>query len=178
MKQKIIFVDVDGPLAYGTWMDGRFKIDDISMPYPWVKQECDALAEIIRRTGAKVVISSDWKYHYSIVQLGKIFVHYGIPNVIIGMTDGNKIKMSTNLEMDRAYQIMRWVQGNKDLIDTWVAVDDMGLEEYFERARIEEWPIPVSKDNFVWVDGDWSDINTKLSDKVEDIVKHLNGENA
>lgn len=175
MKEKIIFVDVDGPLAYNTWELGRFKIDDINMPYPWVQQECDALAEIIRRTNAKVVISSDWKYHYSIVQLGKIFVHYGIPNKIIGMTDGNKAKMSSYIEMDRAYQIMRWVEGNKDLIDTWVAIDDLRLDKYFEDAK-ETRNIPVSKDNFVWLDGDWSGTTAKLSENVDLIVKLLNRE--
>jgi hypothetical protein len=174
MKEKIIFVDVDGPLAYGTWLDGRFLIDDIKMPYPWVKSECDALAEIIRRTGANVVISSDWKYHYSMVQLGKIFVHYGIPNIIIGITDGNKSKMTTDLEKDRAEQIMRWVEGNKDLIDTWVALDDLKLDGHFEKAREENRPIPVSKDNFVWLDGDWSGTRAKLSENVDHIVKLLN----
>jgi hypothetical protein len=174
MQQKIIFVDVDGPLSYDT--EGRFMIDEITMPYPWVQSECTALAEIIKRTGAKVVISSDWKYHYSIAQLGKIFVHYGIPNKIIGITDGNKNRFDLILEKERAEQIMRWVEGNKDVIDTWVAIDDLKLDGFFEKAKNDNRPIPVSKENFVWLDGHWSGSKAKLSENIDHIVNLLNGE--
>ena len=34
---KYIFLDIDGPLAWGTWFDGRVVIKDkIKIPYPWV----------------------------------------------------------------------------------------------------------------------------------------------
>ena len=63
---KIIFLDIDGPLAWGTWMEGRIKINDnLTIPYPWVKEDCDALISILQQTDAKIVLSSDWRMHYS-----------------------------------------------------------------------------------------------------------------
>ena len=47
-------MDIDGPLAWGTWMEGRIKINDnLTIPYPWVKEDCDALISILQQTDAK-----------------------------------------------------------------------------------------------------------------------------
>ena len=39
MRKKVIFIDVDGPLAWATWDDGKVTIDggqeDFTIPYPW-----------------------------------------------------------------------------------------------------------------------------------------------
>ncbi len=68
MRRKIIFIDVDGPLAWGTWGDGRVTLDDSSktftIPYPWVQEDCQALEHICRETNASLVVSSDWKMHF------------------------------------------------------------------------------------------------------------------
>lgn len=170
---KVIFVDVDGPLAYGTYMEGRFKIGKISMPYPWVKEACDALAQIIKETDAKVVISSDWKLHYTLEQLGQIFEHYNIPNVIIDKTHAKRTSaFSYELELERSTQIMDWVDEHKDEIESWIAIDDLRLDGYFGRATAERPHILA--ENHIWLEGDWSDVNAKLHENVEKIVNHLN----
>ena len=61
MRSKVIFIDIDGPLAWGTWPDGKVKImedtqQEFTIPYSWVKEDCDALGEMINRTGANLVI--------------------------------------------------------------------------------------------------------------------------
>jgi hypothetical protein len=175
---KIIFVDIDGPITYGTWMQPKVTIGDagnsFKIPYPWVQAECDALAKIINETGAKVVISSDWRLHYNVDQMNKIFEHYNIPDVIIDTTSTIKAKMSSNLEMDRAYQIMHWVREHKDLIKSWVALDDLRLAGYFDQAHeVEPY---IHGDRHIWLEGDWSDVNAKLSENVEKIIEILNKE--
>ena len=52
MVGKVIFIDIDGPLAWGTWPDGTVKImegtqQEFTIPYTWVKEDCDALAEVL-----------------------------------------------------------------------------------------------------------------------------------
>jgi hypothetical protein len=171
---KVIFLDIDGPISWGTWYDGRLKIDKFTIPYPWVQKECDALSEIISKTDTKIVISSDWRHNYTVEQFGKIFEFYGIPNNVIDVTDMIKYKLSSSPQTDRAYQILKWVGTNKEQIESWVAVDDLKLDKHFEMAKINDWPAQASKDNFVWVIGDNSDINDRLSDKVEHIINLLN----
>ncbi len=87
MRKKIIFIDVDGPLAWGTWGDGRVTLDDSSktftIPYPWVQEDCQALEKICRETNASLVVSSDWKIHFSFLQLKRIFRYYGITAPIL-----------------------------------------------------------------------------------------------
>ena len=51
MRGKAIFIDIDGPLSWGTWEDGKVKImegttHEFTIPYSWVKEDCDALSEI------------------------------------------------------------------------------------------------------------------------------------
>ena len=114
----IIFIDIDGPLAWGTWDQGKVKIaeetwHELTIPYPWVKEDCDALAEIVKRTGASLVVSSDWKLHYGLGQLKLIFNHYGIPRWdVIDVTPSHnpRMKMSRSLEFNRACQIQNWVK--------------------------------------------------------------------
>ena len=172
--KKIIMLDIDGPIAYGTWHESRVHIADFTIPYPWVQSACDALTKIINTTDAKIVISSDWKYHYTIEQLGKIFKHYGIPNVIIDVTDHirDEHEHSLYLEKVRAHQIMRWVKNNQNDIQTWVALDDLRLDPFFAEENTNN--SFINKENFVWLQGDWSDTTALLYDHVEPIIQFLN----
>ena len=74
MRGKVIFIDIDGPLSYGTWGDGKVKImeetpTEFTIPYSWNQDECNALCEIIKQTDARLVVSSDWRKYYGFNQL-------------------------------------------------------------------------------------------------------------
>ena len=170
---KVIFVDIDGPLSYGLNYK-RIKVNEnLELPYGWEPEDCAALTEIIKRTGAKVVISSDWKKYYTVEQLGQFFEFYGIPNVIIGVTHAEKAKLSSSHPQDRAKQIADWVNEHVNEIETWVAIDDMEIGSKFEDMT-EEYP-HITKENHVWLIGDWSDTTELLRDNVNKIIEILNG---
>jgi len=166
---KIIFLDIDGPLAWGTWFDGKIKInDDLSIPYPWVKEDCDALTHILKETDAKVVLSSDWKYHYSLDDMKKIMDFYGIPSsVLIDHTskDTPKVKMSSSLDMDRANEITIWLKENK-VKKNWVAIDDLNLASGFQYFKYPKY-------RHIEVDGDHG-YGGRLRNKIENVIKILN----
>jgi hypothetical protein len=160
MRRKIIFIDVDGPLAWGTWGDGRVTLNEatktFTIPYPWVEEDCQALEKICNETNASLVVSSDWKKHFSFIQLKRIFQYYGITAPIVDITTHmstrqmgiwNKMSNST-LEFDRAHQIVKWAKDNK--ISNWIAIDDMKLSAEFKwmKPRIPMW-------RHVQVDGDF-----------------------
>jgi hypothetical protein len=173
MRRKIIFIDVDGPLAWGTWDKGTVTIkgrgDDFTIPYPWIEEDCQALQTICDETNAELVISSDWKKHFTIIQLRDIFQHYGIYAPIIDITTHQKLwnKLSRpSIEWERAAEITKWVKDNK--ISNWISIDDMKLNGQYKwmKPRIPMW-------RHVQVDGDWG-YGGRLRDKVDECITKLN----
>jgi hypothetical protein len=173
MRRKIIFIDVDGPLSYGTWGEGKVTIPgrgyDFIIPYPWVKEDCEALQKICDETNAELVVSSDWKIHFSFLQLKRIFMHYGIYAPVVDITTHQILwnKMSQpDREWMRAAQITKWVKDNK--ISNWISIDDMKLNEQYKwlKPKVPQW-------RHVQVDGDWG-WGGKLRDKVDECIEKLN----
>ena len=173
MRKKVIFIDIDGPLAWATWDDGKVTIEggqgDFQIPYPWVKEDCEALQKICDETNAELVVSSDWKIHFSFSQLKRIFVHYGITAHIIDITTHQNLwnKLSKpSMEHIRASQVVKWAKDNK--ISNWIAIDDLPLGEQFKwmKPRIPMW-------RHVEVDGDFG-YGGRLRDKVDECIEKLN----
>ena len=173
MRKKVIFIDIDGPLAWATWNDGKVTIEggqgDFQIPYPWVKEDCEALQKICNETNAELVVSSDWKMHFTFLQLKRIFVHYGITARIIDITTHQDLwnKLSRpSLEHTRASQVVKWAKDNK--ISNWIAIDDLRLGEQFKwmKPRIPMW-------RHVEVDGDFG-YGGRLRDKVDECIEKLN----
>lgn len=125
-KKKVIFLDVDGVLAYENYHNkGTSSIDT---------RKVVLLKEICDRTGAAVVISSSWRGSRTI-----------IPSVywtLISILEKNGIKVLGNTPFvsqkgadeicragSRVFEIMKWLEKNKT--DNFVILDDAdwGLEE-------------------------------------------------
>ncbi len=172
METSIIFIDIDGPLAWATWNEGRVTLREdtqfeFRIPYPWVKEDCKALQEICDETNASLVISSDWKKHYSIIQLRHIFRHYGITAPIIDITTHQVLwkKLSRcSIDWERAAEIKKWVKDNK--VSNWIAIDDLNLAKEFKWLGIPQW-------RHIRVDGDFGH-GGRLRDKVDECIKKLN----
>ncbi len=174
MRKKIIFIDVDGPLAWGSWGDGKVKINEntsneFTIPYAWDKADCEALAKICEVTNAELVLSSDWKMHFTLKQMSDVFIENGVYTPLIDITTHQSLwnKLSRpSLEWERAAQIVKWVKDNK--ISNWIAIDDMKLSAEFKwmTPRIPIW-------RHVAVDGDWG-FGGKLRYKVDECITKLN----
>jgi hypothetical protein len=173
MRRKIIFIDVDGPLAWGTWKDGKVTIntgvEDFQIPYPWVKEDCEALQKICDETNAELVVSSDWKKHFTFNQLKRIFWHYGITARLVDITTHQDLwnKMSRpGLEHERALEVAKWAKDNK--ISNWIAIDDLDLYHTFKwlTPRVAMW-------RHVSVDGDHG-YGGRLRDKIDECIEKLN----
>lgn len=170
---KIIFVDIDGPLAHGTWMDEEVEIETfrnssqtVKIPYAWVREDCEALAEIAERTDSYIVVSSDWRKFYTLRDLKAVFQYYGVdPYFVIDITTqyNPKKKMSSPLEWDRACEIKSWIDTFKP--ESWIAIDDMPLEKIFKRMGLPEW-------RAVDVDGSRGE-GERLRDKIAECVEKL-----
>ena len=173
MRKKIIFIDVDGPLAWGTWGDGKVSLNEgshlFTIPYPWVEEDCQALQKICDETNASLVISSDWKKHFSFRQLRRIFQYYGVTAPIVDITTHQDLwhKMSRPaIEWERAAEIAKWAKDNK--ISNWISIDDMRLDQQYKwlTPKIPMW-------RHVQVDGDHG-VGGRLRDKVDECIEKLN----
>jgi hypothetical protein len=172
MRRKIIFIDVDGPLAWGTWGDGRVTLNDSSktftIPYPWVEEDCQALVKILDESNAKLVLSSDWRKHFSFLQMKRIFAYYGIaPHHLIDITTHQDLWMKMSrpgIEWERAAEIVKWAKDNK--ISNWISIDDMRLDKEYKWMKVPQW-------RHVQVDGDFG-VGGRLRDKIDECITKLN----
>ena len=130
---KIIFLDIDGVLAtHKEFITNRTKFQtkhpeamEIRIPYPFNPGCVKVFNEILDETNAIIVLSSDWRFHWDLKDLNKIFKFNGVKKSPIAITDKMKRKLSSDLEDDRSYQIKKYI--DEMVPDTWVAIDDLNL---------------------------------------------------
>jgi hypothetical protein len=164
----IIFIDIDGPLS-SIKPRNEVLIDkgpnQFNIPYSWDIEDCIALNTIVEKTNSKLVLSSDWRFKYSFLQMRKIFENYGInPEHLIDFTtlkfDLSKSTSTEDRIKLRSQEILLYVNGNK--IQNWVAIDDLMLVNYIGSNHIQ-------------VDGYWCPANSgKLRDKIDLVIGLFN----
>jgi HAD domain in Swiss Army Knife RNA repair proteins len=93
--EMLIFLDIDGVLNSVTWIGGgcaRGPIPptfaDDALVEELLDSSCIArLRRIVEVTGAKIVLSSSWRYRMSPEELAKLFAFHGFANApIVGVT--------------------------------------------------------------------------------------------
>ena len=130
---KIIFLDIDGVISTAQcWGKGE---DNKWGAYMFDPKCVSVLNFILKETGAEIILSSDWKSHYTLFEMNEIFAHNGIIKGPIGFTPNFKTYTGDNLEGGRSDEIKDWLKLHAWKDDTkWVAVDDLNMsEEYAEK---------------------------------------------
>lgn len=120
---KLIFLDIDGVLLSGNYMD---KLDQEGQSnWKVFDPECvKAFNDLVQLTGAKVVVSSTWRYHYETVQeLATALTQRGVKADIVAFTPR---KFGANaLAQDRESEIQEFLQSSTPYFGVqWLAVDD------------------------------------------------------
>jgi hypothetical protein len=127
---KVIFIDIDGVLATAPcWNMNR---DNKWDAYPFDKKAVKVFNEIIEKTGAELVLSSDWKHYYTMNQMKEIFLEFnGVIKAPFDRTPFSSEYTAMNLEGGRVTEIKMWLEENKEKlgITHWVAVDDLKMFE-------------------------------------------------
>jgi hypothetical protein len=126
---KGIFLDFDGVINSGSQPTG------LEIPRIWFwPAMVNKVNDIIRATGAKLVISSDWRHGCTIAQLQDLLESYDCIGEIIGYTPGIEwrsivIQETPTLEQERCQEIRRWLKDNSWPFTHWVAIDDLDLSD-------------------------------------------------
>jgi len=168
---KVIFLDHDGVICLSNNWGGRTK--------KWVKYQSEnldvskekkdapveyrfddfdtkavkVLNSILEETGCEIVVSSDWKLHATLEELGDYYESQGIikrpialtPNLIDCTVHGNVFIWSSrwDLEQTRTIEIRQYLYNHPE-ITHWVSVDDLNMGKIGEPWK-DVWAI----DNFV-----------------------------
>lgn len=123
--ENVIFLDIDGPLATSECYHVT-ELRHNKQIYKWNPKCVHVLNEFLVETRAEIVLSSDWRIFFDLKTLDDIFQWNGVIKSPVAVTDQEKYKMSSNLEIDRIHQIGRFLENNS--IKKWVAVDDLNLK--------------------------------------------------
>ena len=168
---KVIFLDNDGVICLSNNWGGRTKkwakyrsenpdsskekkdapvfvrFDDFD------KKAIKILNEILEETGAEIVVSSDWKLHATLEELGEYYESQGIIKKPIALTpniqnckdyDSNFIwSPRWESEQIRTIEIKQYLHDHPE-VTHWVSVDDLKMGKIGEPWK-DEWAI----DNFV-----------------------------
>jgi len=187
---RVIMLDHDGVICLsGNW-GSRFKKqqkerkklsqDVMSMPVDarfdnFDKKAIKVLNEILEETGAEIVVSSDWKLHATLEELGEYYESQGIIKKPIALTpniqnckyyDSNFIwSPRWESEQIRTIEIKQYLHDNPE-VTHWVSVDDLNMGKIGEPWK-DEWAI----DNFVLTPK--SNEGIKQSGVKEKILKYL-----
>ena len=148
------------------------------------KKAIKILNEIIEETGCEIVVSSDWRLHANLEELGDYYISQGIIKRPIAFTDifenifpkeWNAFRFRADLELERSMEINHWLDNHPE-ITHWVAVDDLNmslefLSKYFSDNESDKKP---GLTNFVLTPK--SSEGIKQSGIKEKIIKYLKDE--
>lgn len=154
---KVLFLDNDGVICLSNNWGNRFKkqrkVYTKDNPRPlnseipvklrfdnFDKKAVKILNEILIGTGAEIVVSSDWKLHATLEELGEYYESQGIIKKPIDLTPNMKdldesgyglFKWKGFYESIRIFEINEYLKNHPE-VTHWVAVDDlnMGVFEY------------------------------------------------
>ena len=140
---KIIFLDIDGVLAtHKQYMMNKKKFWDknpvakeLKIPYPFDPKCVKVFNEILDVTGADIVLSSDWREHFSLEDIDKIFKFNGVNKSPVDITI-SELASFGNQTMNRAFQIGEYVTRNN--ITNYVVIDDLNVGKYMVITNEED----------------------------------------
>jgi hypothetical protein len=139
-NMKVIFLDHDGVICLSTEWGKRYKKNEglAQVLDPFNEKAIKVLNEILKESDAEIVVSSDWKFHASLEQLGQWYELHGAIKKPIDTTSKDTTEAPpdfpwqriVDLEQTRYLEITKWLRENPE-VTHWVAIDDMDMSERF-----------------------------------------------
>ena len=143
MSKATLFLDIDGVLAtHKQYMMNKKKFQDknpvakeLRIPYPFDPKCVKVFNEILDATGADIVLSSDWREHFSLEDIDKIFKFNSVNKSPVDITI-SELASFGNQTMNRAFQIGEYVTRNN--ITNYVVIDDLNVGKYMVITNEED----------------------------------------
>ena len=152
---KVLFLDNDGVICLSNNWGGRtkkwakYRSKNPSSPESKSEAPVDVrfdnfdeksvriLNEILKKTGSEIVVSSDWRFHATLNELGEYYLSQGVCKKPIATTDmfkdifpseWAKLRFRADLELERSMEIQHWLDNHSE-VTHWVAVDDLNMSD-------------------------------------------------
>jgi hypothetical protein len=131
------------------------------------KKAVKILNEILEQTGAEIVVSSDWRLHATLEEIGEYYTSQGILKKPVGFTkllgqfdDPENFVWSRQwrLEQSRSLEILQYLKDHPEVTE-WVAVDDLNMG------------IPQVHESWGEMEMDWGLTNFVLTPKSSEGIK-------
>lgn len=117
---KTIFLDFDGVI------NNSLRWNLVPVPdHPFDKPLVSNINSVIQNTGAKIVVSSDWRIGVSMNDIKDLLKHAGFIGKIVGATPNTFVGHDVSSQKQRVIQINSWLSNFK--VNRWIAIDDMDL---------------------------------------------------
>jgi hypothetical protein len=170
---KIIFLDNDGVICLSNnwgsrhkkqreWGQRKMSMTPSSIPVEYRFDNFDGKAinvlnEILQKTNADIVVSSDWRLYATLDELGEYYLSQGIIKKPIGFTkklgefdtpENFPWSRQWDLEQTRCFEIRQYLIEHPDIAQ-WVAVDDLDMRKIGKHYSVDfehDWAL----ENFVW----------------------------
>jgi hypothetical protein len=182
---KVIFLDNDGVICLSSNWGGRSKkwakyrsanpetskqLSDAPVEVrfdDFDKKAVKILNEILEQTGAEIVVSSDWRLHATLEEIGEYYTSQGILKKPVGFTkllgqfdDPENFVWSRQwrLEQSRSLEILQYLKDHPEVTE-WVAVDDLNMG------------IPQVHESWGEMEMDWGLTNFVLTPKSSEGIK-------
>jgi hypothetical protein len=182
---KAIFLDNDGVICLSNNWGGRSKkwakyrsanpetskqLSDAPVEVrfdDFDKKAVKILNEILEQTGAEIVVSSDWRLHATLEEIGEYYTSQGILKKPVGFTkllgqfdDPENFVWSRQwrLEQSRSLEILQYLKDHPEVTE-WVAVDDLNMG------------IPQAHESWGEMEMDWGLTNFVLTPKSSEGIK-------
>jgi hypothetical protein len=182
---KVIFLDNDGVICLSSNWGGRSKkwakyrsanpetskqLSDAPVEVrfdDFDKKAVKILNEILEQTGAEIVVSSDWRLHATLEEIGEYYTSQGILKKPVGFTkllgqfdDPENFVWSRQwrLEQSRSLEILQYLKDHLEVTE-WVAVDDLNMG------------IPQAHESWGEMEMDWGLTNFVLTPKSSEGIK-------
>jgi len=153
---KFLYTDIDYVLSLASEINP--KQSKWGLIHKFNPKAVSVYNEILEKTGAEIIVSSDWRNSHSLQELQGIFTEWaGIIKAPIGVTTTRKTNMQ-RLDEFRAKEILEHVEQFKP--DAWVAIDDLYLTPW------------IPEEHFVIITRIYEGI--KQCSKKEEIINKLN----
>ena len=141
-KIPIIFLDIDGVLATSKqyfmnsakFMSKNEWAKELKVPYPFDSKCVKIFNEILTKTGAEIVLSSDWKQHWDLAQLDIIFKNNGVIKSPVDITTDDMVSLSS-VEKNRSHQILTYIKKNKP--ERCSIIDDLHIISFINNDDIK-----------------------------------------
>jgi len=161
---KVLFLDNDGVICLSNNWGGRSKkwskykklnpdaVSDTTAPVEvrfddFDKKSVKVLNEVLEETGAEIVVSSDWRLHATLEELGEYYLSKGILKAPIAFTkryigcdkpDEFEWFRSTMYEQQRCIEVRQYLIDHPE-ITHWACIDDLSLGEKDSYGFERKW---------------------------------------